>query len=329
MKTQPDSKEIAKLLLEGNRRALAKAITLVESKMAQDRVLASEVLKAALPQSGNSLRIGISGIPGVGKSTFIEVFGLELIKRGHRVAVLAVDPSSPVSGGSILGDKTRMEELSQHPDSFIRPSPTSGNLGGVSSQTREAIYLCEANGFDIVLVETVGVGQSEYEVSSMVDLFLVLMVPGAGDELQGIKKGIIELCDILIFNKADGDLQVTAENSKNQYEGALSIVKKEGFWTPIVLTCSSLNKKGFHEIITQVTKYHEQAKEKSFFVDKRQEQKKAWLKSFFNKEIHRFVEEQDHLNTLYLKLEKDVFTGKISTEDASKRLIQQLFKAEY
>ncbi len=326
MTKESESIEMAKLLLTGNRRALAKAITLVESTKQQDRALSSELLREALPKSGKSLRIGISGVPGVGKSSFIEIFGLELIKRGHKVAVLAVDPSSPVSGGSILGDKTRMEELSQHENSFIRPSPTSGSLGGVAAQTREAIFLCEANGFDIILIETVGVGQSEFEVSSMVDLFMVLMVPAAGDELQGIKKGIIELSDLLIFNKADGDLLTMAENSKNQYTGALSIVKKNSFWSPIALTCSCLNKTGFEEIIEQVFKFQSKAKTEHVFESKRQTQKKAWLKSYFYKDIHRYVQSQDKLNSLYSELEAQVFNGLISTEHASKELIKRLFK---
>jgi LAO/AO transport system kinase len=329
MVNKPDSHEISKLLLSGNRRALAKAITLVESKKQEDRVAASHILKSALPKSGKSLRIGISGIPGVGKSSFIEVFGLELIKKGHKVAVLAVDPSSPVSGGSILGDKTRMEQLSQHENSFIRPSPTSGSLGGVSAQTREAIFLCEANGFDIILIETVGVGQSEFEVSSMVDLFMVLMVPGAGDELQGIKKGIIELSDLLIFNKADGDLITLAENSKNQYAGAMGIIKKNTFWSPVVLTCSSLKETGFNEIIKQVFKYQIEAKKQGSFESKRKNQKKSWLKSLFNREIHRHVQSQEKLNELYQSLEEQVFNGQITTEEASKQLIKSLFTTEY
>ena len=202
-------------LLDGNRRALAKAITLVESKLETHREQAQGVLEQVLPHSGNSIRIGISGVPGVGKSTFIEAFGLYLISLGKRVAVLAVDPSSPIAGGSILGDKTRMEELSRRAEAFIRPSPAAGNLGGVAQKTRETMLLCEAAGYDVILVETVGVGQSEYQVAGMVDFFMVLMLPGGGDELQGIKKGILELADALVINKADGDSEKLAKRSQN------------------------------------------------------------------------------------------------------------------
>ncbi len=201
-------------LLDGNRRALAKAITLVESKLDRHREQAQDILEQVLPHSGNSIRIGITGVPGVGKSTFIEAFGLYLIAQGKRVAVLAVDPSSPIAGGSILGDKTRMEELSRRDEAFIRPSPAEGKLGGVAQKTRETMLLCEAAGYDVILVETVGVGQSEYQVAGMVDFFMVLMLPGGGDELQGIKKGILELADALVINKADGDSENLANLSR-------------------------------------------------------------------------------------------------------------------
>ncbi len=204
-------------ILDGNRRALAKAITLVESHLPEHIEQAQALLDQVLPHTGNSLRIGISGVPGVGKSTFIEAFGLYLISQGKKVAVLAVDPSSPLAGGSILGDKTRMEHLARDERAFIRPSPTSGSLGGVANKTRESILLVEAAGYDVVLVETVGVGQSEYEVAGMVDFFTVLMLPNAGDELQGIKKGILELADALLINKADGDSVNLAEKTKRHY----------------------------------------------------------------------------------------------------------------
>ena len=197
-------------LLDGNRRALAKAITLVESTLDPHREEAQSILEQVLPHSGKSIRIGITGVPGVGKSTFIEAFGLYLIEQGKRVAVLAVDPSSPIAGGSILGDKTRMEDLSRKEEAFIRPTPASGALGGVAQKTRETMLLCEAAGYDVILVETVGVGQSEYQVSAMVDFFMVLMLPGGGDELQGIKKGIMELADALVINKADGPSETMA-----------------------------------------------------------------------------------------------------------------------
>ena len=227
-------------LLEGNRRALAKAITLAESSLDDHREQAEAILEQALPHSGNSIRIGITGVPGVGKSTFIEAFGLYLIDQGRRVAVLAVDPSSPIAGGSILGDKTRMEELSRREEAFIRPSPSGGALGGVAQKTRETMLLCEAAGYDVVLVETVGVGQSEYQVAGMVDFFMVLMLPGGGDELQGIKKGIMELADALVINKADGDSESLATMTQRQYTSAMSLLRHNSSWEPRVMTCSAL-----------------------------------------------------------------------------------------
>ncbi len=209
----------------GQRRALARAITLVESARPEDRPAADALLAAVLPDAGRSIRVGISGVPGVGKSTFIEAFGLHVIGRGHRVAVLAVDPSSKVSGGSILGDKTRMTELSRHADAFIRPSPAGRTLGGVARRTREAMLLAEAAGFDVVFVETVGVGQSETAVADMVDLFLLLLLPGGGDELQGLKKGIVEIADLLLVNKADGDLAAAAKRTVADYRGALRMLR--------------------------------------------------------------------------------------------------------
>jgi len=317
-------KDLSHNILNGNRRALAKAITLIESTLDQDRKDAHKLLQEILPKSGNALRIGISGIPGVGKSSFIEVLGLELIKKGHKVAVLAVDPSSPISGGSILGDKTRMEELSQKDEAFIRPSPTTGSLGGVAAKTRESIYLCEANGYDIVLIETVGVGQSEYEVASMVDLFLVLMVPNAGDELQGIKKGIIELSDILIINKADGDTLVLAENAKTQYQNALHIIKKDKFWTPKVLTCSSLHKTGFKEIIEVISKFKKESNDSGFFDDNRKKQIQRWLKSLFQSELDFYIKNNDSLLSSFKESEQRVLEGKISASQGAKEMLKSL-----
>src|SRR6185369_13428148 len=235
------------LLKQGNRRALAKAITLIESKLDRDRQQAQQVLEALLPHTGNSIRVGITGIPGVGKSTFIETFGLYLLSLGKKVAVLAVDPSSPIAGGSILGDKTRMEELSRRDNAFIRPSPSEGTLGGVAQHTRETMLLCEAAGYDVILVETVGVGQSEYEVAGMVDFFMVLMLPNAGDELQGIKRGIMELADALVINKADGEYTAQAARTRHHYQNALNMFSHTGFWLPRVLMCSALEHRGIAE----------------------------------------------------------------------------------
>jgi len=236
-------------ILQGNRRAIAKAITLLESTRSESFEQGQELLESLLPYAGKALRIGITGVPGVGKSTFIEAFGLFLIEQGHRVAVLAVDPSSQLTGGSIMGDKTRMNELAQHPEAFIRPSPSSGILGGVARKTRETMLICEAAGYDVVIVETVGVGQSETMVSSMVDLFLLLMLPNAGDELQGIKKGVLELADLVVVNKSDGKQESLAKTAQAEYRKALHLLPStKTSWTPKILRCSSLEKRGMDEI---------------------------------------------------------------------------------
>lgn len=232
-----------------DRGGLARAITLVESTLAEDRVRAAALLRLLHPQTGGAVRLGISGVPGVGKSTFIEALGLHLVAQGRRVAVLAVDPTSARSGGSILGDKTRMQQLAHHPDAFIRPSPTQGSLGGVASSTRESLLLCEAAGFDVILVETVGVGQSEIMVSEMVDSFLVLMLANAGDELQGIKRGILEMVDVLVINKADGPQAAAAKLAAADYKRALHLMPPSTpDWTVPVQTCSALEKTGVEAV---------------------------------------------------------------------------------
>ena len=270
------------LLLDGDRRALAKAITLVESKLDTHRQQAQGILEQVLPHSGNSIRIGITGVPGVGKSTFIEAFGLYLIEQGKRVAVLAVDPSSPIAGGSILGDKTRMEELSRREEAFIRPSPAEGALGGVAQKTRESMLLCEAAGYDVILVETVGVGQSEYQVAGMVDFFMVLMLPGGGDELQGIKKGIMELADALVINKADGDSEKLATLTQRQYTSAMNLLRHTSFWTPRVMTCSALKTINVDAVWGMVVDYYFQAMEKQAFQVKRAQQNRDWMHQLVN-----------------------------------------------
>ena len=262
-------------LLQGNRRALAKAITLIESHNPAHRRAADELLEAIMPLTGKAFRLGISGVPGVGKSTFIENFGLAAVERGHRVAVLAVDPSSPVNGGSILGDKTRMEQLSRAEGAYIRPSPAGESLGGVAQRTREAILLCEAAGYDQVWVETVGVGQSEHEVANMTDAFLVLMQPGAGDELQGIKKGILELADLIVVNKADGEAKQLAEFSRRHYQNALNLLTHTGFWTPQVLSISALKKDGLTELQGLINQYRSEGHDA--ILERRKTQNLAWF----------------------------------------------------
>src|SRR5829696_788287 len=248
--------ELAQEVIAGDRRALARAITLAESTRPDHRAEAEALLAEVLPRSGAAVRVGISGAPGAGKSTLIEALGTHLVAEGQRVAVLAVDPSSTRSGGSILGDKTRMEQLTRSPHAFVRPSPTGGTLGGVARRTREALLLCEAAGFDVVLVETVGVGQSEVKVAAMVDLFLVLVAPGGGDELQGLKRGIMELADLVVVNKADGELASVAAHTAADYAAALHLVRPrlQG-WTPRVLTCSALTGTGIPEVWETVAEF--------------------------------------------------------------------------
>ena len=268
----------AEAILAGDRRALAKAITLVESQLPGDRDAAQALLTSLLPHTGRSIRVGITGVPGVGKSTFIEAFGQHVIDHGHRLAVLAVDPSSPVAGGSILGDKTRMETLSRSESAFIRPSPAGKALGGVAFKTRESLMLCEAAGFDVVLVETVGVGQSEHQVAGMVDFFLLLMLPGGGDELQGIKKGILELADAIVVNKADGASEALARTTQQHYRGAMSLLSHDGFWEPRVMTCSALHGVGISEVWETITDFAEEARVNGAFEKARAGQNFSWMR---------------------------------------------------
>jgi LAO/AO transport system kinase len=262
-----------------NRRAIiAKSITLIESALAGHQQLAQNILDGLLPHAGNAIRIGISGVPGVGKSTFIESFGMMLIEKGHRVAVLAVDPSSSRSGGSIMGDKTRMEKLTLQPNAFIRPSPTSGTLGGVAKKTRESMIICEAAGHDVILVETVGVGQSETAVASMVDFFLVLMLAGAGDELQGIKKGILELADAIAINKADGNNIERAKEAQSEYEAALNLMEsKSAVWSVPVLTCSALTQDGLEDIWKAILDHRQKLTGAGELAEKRRLQAIDWM----------------------------------------------------
>jgi len=307
-------------LRRGNRRALAKAITLVESTLDTHRLQAQEVLEGVLPSAGESIRLGISGTPGVGKSTFIEAFGLLLIARGKRVAVLAVDPSSPVAGGSILGDKTRMEALSREPNAYIRPSPSSGQLGGVAQKTRESMLLCEAAGFDVILVETVGVGQSEFEVADMVDFFLVLIQPNAGDELQGIKKGIMELADALVINKADGEGESFASQAKGYYQNAVDLVTHPGFWTPRVMTCSARENKRIDDIWDMLCDYRNQAELQGEFERKRALQNKKWMQKLFMELLELKLSSAEDYQQLRLELEAKVVSGQMTPLLAAKKI---------
>lgn len=312
------------LLRQGNRRALAKAITLVESKLDTHRNQAQQALERILADTGKSIRIGITGIPGVGKSTFIETFGLSLIKQGKKVAVLAVDPSSPLAGGSILGDKTRMEELSRSNHAFIRPSPSEGALGGVAQKTRETMLLCEAAGYDVILVETVGVGQSEYEVAGMVDFFMVLMLPNAGDELQGIKKGIMELADALIINKADGESLNLAEQTRQHYNNAMHLLHHTSFWTPQVMTCSAREKQNIDKVWGMISNYQVDAINNNAFYEKRTRQNKEWMQKLIHELLDMKLRQSDEVNAQLPILEKKVLNGETTPLIAAQTLIDLL-----
>lgn len=312
------------LLKQGNRRALAKAITLVESKLETHRAHAQQLLETLLPDTGRSIRIGISGIPGVGKSTFIEAFGKHLIECGKKVAVLAVDPSSPVRGGSILGDKTRMEELSREENAFIRPSPSEGALGGVAQKTRETMLLCEAAGYDVILVETVGVGQSEYEVAAMVDFFLVLMIPNAGDELQGIKRGIMELADALVINKADGESVNLAARTQQHYQNAFHLIRHGAFWTPKVETCSALNKSGIDSVWQMIEDYKRLADEHQAFEGKRARQNAEWMKKLIHQMLERRLTENPAIKQKLAELQAGVIDNRVTPYNAAKTVLDLL-----
>jgi len=311
-------------LQQGDRRSLAKAITLVESKRDDHRLEAQQVLEAALPFTGRSLRIGITGIPGVGKSTFIEAFGLHLIKQSKKVAVLAVDPSSPVAGGSILGDKTRMEMLSREEHAFIRPSPSEGSLGGVAHKTRETMLLCEAAGYDVILVETVGVGQSEYEVASMVDFFLILMLPNAGDELQGIKKGILELANALVINKADGESMNLARQTQQHYQNAFHLLKDNSFWTPRVMSCSALEQKNIDTIWEMILEFQKVAQESGIFKQHRHQQNAQWMSKLLHEMMELKLNQSESMRSLRAQLEQDVVQGTCTPYAAAKKIIERL-----
>ena len=314
----------AEAILSGDRRALAKAITLVESARPQDRKASQDLLNVLLPHTGNSIRIGITGVPGVGKSTFIESFGQTVIGDGKKVAVLAVDPSSPVAGGSILGDKTRMEQLSRETNAFIRPSPAGKALGGVALKTRESMLLCEAAGFDVVVVETVGVGQSEHQVGSMVDFFLILLLPGGGDELQGIKKGILELADAILINKADGESENLANKTRLHYQSALSLLTQSGFWSPEVRTCSALERSGIAEAWDMVRRFHDEALAAGHLANMRSEQNLQWMWQLTDQLLRQQITDHPTLTTRLSVIEAEVGAATLTPLSAAQRIIDHL-----
>jgi LAO/AO transport system kinase len=312
-------------VLAGDRRMLSKAITLIESALPAHQEIARRIMNALLPKTGSAVRLGITGVPGVGKSSFIESFGVMLAGRGHRVAVLAVDPSSARSGGSVMADKTRMERLSQRPEAFIRPSPSGGTLGGVARKTRETMLVCEAAGFDVVIVETVGVGQSETAVASMVDFFLVLLLAGAGDELQGIKKGILELADALAVNKADGDNRVRAERAARVYELALHLLQPSSpRWSPPVLTCSALETSGIEAIWDTVLRHRAVFGPSGELEERRRQQAVAWMWSLVEEGLKdRFARRPDVRRQLP-RILHEVERGALAPTAAAERLLFSL-----
>ena len=313
---------LAEGVVSGERRALGRAITLIESRKPEHQQQADELLSRLLPRSGKAIRLGITGPPGAGKSTFIEAFGLHLVAAGKRVAVLAIDPSSVRSGGSILGDKTRMEDLSRHPDAFIRPSPSGGTLGGVARRTREAMLVCEAAGYDFVIIETVGVGQSETAVAAMVDMFLLLLSPGGGDELQGIKRGIMELADLVVVNKADGDLKAVAGRFAAEYAGALGLMRPGSpLWTPEVLICSALEQTGMTEIREAVERHHEAFQAADVLGDRRARQARQWLWGEIEENLVDAFRHDPAVGKLLAGVEADVAAGKMTPSAAASRLM--------
>jgi LAO/AO transport system kinase len=311
-------------VLAGDRNVVAQAITLVESNAPAHLEMSQEVLRRVLPHSGKSIRIGITGVPGVGKSTFIETLGMYLCDRGHRVAVLAVDPSSKVTGGSILGDKTRMEELSRDLRAFIRPSPSAGTLGGVTRKSRETILVCEAAGFDVILVETVGVGQSETTVRSMVDFFLLLMLAGAGDELQGIKKGIMELADALLINKADGDNKPRAKAAKLEYNRALHYLAPatEG-WQTHAYACSSVTGEGIPELWAIVEAFRTKTRDSGVLEKRRRAQTLDWVYSMVEEHLRSSFFRHAGVERIRAEIEHDVMWGRMPPTVAVQRLIKE------
>lgn len=319
-----DVKKLAKGVLDGNRLLIGKAITLLESKKEEHCSASEELLTEILKVKPKSLRIGISGTPGVGKSTFIEAFGMELIKRGHKVAVLAIDPSSPITGGSIMGDKTRMMELSANENSFIRPSPSSGTLGGVARKTREVSLLLESAGYDIVLIETVGVGQSEIVCASMVDIFLMLQLPNAGDELQGIKKGILELADVICINKSDGDFLTAAQRTKVELQNALHLVRHDN--APSILNISSLKVEGIKETADVIFSLEKTLRDSGDFDNKRMNQSGEWFKEELDHQFLQHLRANKNTNKKLEELKHKVESGQLAGSTAAKMLSDEIFK---
>jgi len=318
----PKTKQLADGVRSGNVRSLAKAITLIESHSPDHSQEAADLLDNLLPDSGNSIRIGISGVPGVGKSTFIEALGMNLLEQGHKIAILAVDPSSQLSGGSILGDKTRMEELAREKNAFIRPSPAGKTLGGVARKTRETMLLCEAAGYDLIIVETVGVGQSEITVASMVDFFLLLQLSNAGDELQGIKKGVMEIADAILINKAEGENRPRAELARQQYENALHLLKPKSLnWQVPAILCSALHKQGIEEVWQTILDFVAAMKRSDEFTSKRRLQATDWMWTLVMDDLKDLFLRDKNVAATLEQVQTGISQGTTSPGAAARRLL--------
>ena len=323
-----NAEHLAQQILDGNRASLARAITLIESRKPAHRVIAHDLLTLMLPYTGKAHRVGITGVPGVGKSTTIDQLGTNLTAAGKKVAVLAVDPSSTRTGGSILGDKTRMEQLCGDRNAFIRPSPSAGTLGGVAARTRETMFLCEAAGYDVILVETVGIGQSETTVADMVDFFLVLMLPGAGDELQGIKKGVLEIADMIAVNKADGDGWARARKAAAQYRAALHIMRPASpNWTPPVMTVSGLANESLDKMWKQVVTHQEKLSATGELQDKRSGQQVRWMWSMLEDRMKALLHENDNVKELLTQVEHSVESGSMPASVAVQDIMNSLLNS--
>lgn len=314
---------------QGNRVILSKAITLIESKLPADNDLADEIIEELLNPLSDTYRVGITGVPGVGKSTFIEAVGNHIIEDGHKVAILAIDPSSQKTKGSILGDKTRMESLSNNPSAFIRPSPTGSALGGVASKTRETMILCEAAGFNVILIETVGVGQSEIAVHGMVDFFLLLALAGAGDELQGIKKGIMEMADAIVVNKADGDNLAAAKKAKTELNGALHLfAPPENEWFPRVMTCSSLESTGVNEVWETLKSFKDQMTISGHLAKHRSEQNLEWFHSQINYDLNQRLMSHPQIKEQLTLLKSQILSGQLHPKKSAHQITQKFYIKE-
>jgi LAO/AO transport system kinase len=318
------AEEYRKAIVAGDRRALARAITLVESRRSERRALGQDVLDLLIAETGRAIRVGITGPPGSGKSTFIEALGLHILDTGLRVAVLAVDPSSPVTGGSILGDKTRMERLATSVDAFIRPSPSGGSLGGVAERTREAMLLCEAGGYDVVLIETVGIGQSEVTVRSMVDFFMVLLLPGGGDELQGIKRGVMELADAVVVNKADGDSRAAAERTRLEYQKALQLIRPASpNWRATALLASAQSGEGIPATWESVQAHHRALETTGELATNRRHQARQWMWSLVEHGLRDALEADAEVTARAVELERDVESLMTTPASAARELLSR------